>query len=1013
MSKGIAKILSGLLVFGMVAGLIPAVPGGTVHAKATDVSEPGVAVYATKEQLMTAFMPDENGTNANVGKLLFGKNASGNAQDWYILGKDAGVKNGDNTIIFAASPIVENVLFNNNKSDKSYKEGYGIYADGNPTEVYANHYGASNLRVTLQGMAINKDYFSDAEQALMQATTVTTTDTKNENKKYTTTDKLYALEGDYIATSLKAGSDNSVLLQRSTYWSGEEFWLRSPDSIYRNSGSDAYFTSMRYQNVNGMYVDAETAIRPAANLDLSNVLFASAVSVKSGKIEESMTLRLDGKNKGIGTATYNALTKEIKVNRGDTADTVNLIVQYKSSGQETLYGCPIERSQDVKLPYEDVDLSKCKIWLETTDSDGLIYAVEATEENGGTPAEEHTGSHLIDLPQGATWTGINSLDNDLSAGYYYLTDNVNLTDTWTPKDGVVLCLNGKTITMNADDKAVIEVDSNNSFTLCDCKGEGKVTHGTKLDGTNKYSGSGVNVKGTFTMYGGSISGNTADQGGGVYNRGTFNMNGGTITSNIAINGGGVYINKGTFNMYGGTISRNELVGPASNLSGGGVFSQGGTFTMSGGTITGNKAKEYGGGVFINTGTFTMSGGEITSNSSESYGGGVCYSSSQLFKMSGTVNITENKVGTTPNNLYLWNGQQVSASGLTNGAEIGVTTQIAPTNDSSVPITSDSVSVNGFSSDNSDYETAIDENSKVVLKKKAAVEAPSITKQPQPVSVKVGETATFTVEAAGEGLSYQWMVDKKDNAGFVNIDEATSESYTLNAISKEYNGYRYQCMVSNLSGHVISECVTLTVTEDAAPTPNPNPNPTPEPNPEPTPTPTPNPTPEATTPTSDPAPATSTPAASTTTAPAASAPAQVTYDILDGAGSSWTQNTDGSLAIRGSGEISKFREVKVDGVTVDPVNYTVTEGSTIITFKPEYLKSLSAGNHSFELVWTDGTAATNFTVAENADQSAKSPKTGEDFSMALCTALLMVSCAGLAGIFAKRKKKTMSDKALHK
>ena len=200
--------------------------------------------------------------------------------------------------------------------------------------------------------------------------------------------------------------------------------------------------------------------------------------------------------------------------------------------------------------------------------------------------------------------------------------------------------------------------------------------------------------------------------------------------------------------------------------------------------------------------------------------------------------------------------------------------------------------------------------------------------------------------------------------------------------------------------------------ETTPTPNPKPEPTPDPtptpNPEPTPTPTPapNPTPEATTPTPNPAPATSTPAASTSTAPASSAaaaPVQVTYDILDGAGSSWTQNTDGSLAIRGSGEISKFREVKVDGVTVDPVNYTVTEGSTIITFKPEYLKSLSAGKHSFELVWTDGTAATNFTVAENTDQSAKSPKTGEDFSMALCTALLMVSCAGLAGMLAKRKR----------
>ena len=222
---------------------------------------------------------------------------------------------------------------------------------------------------------------------------------------------------------------------------------------------------------------------------------------------------------------------------------------------------------------------------------------------------------------------------------------------------------------------------------------------------------------------------------------------------------------------------------------------------------------------------------------------------------------------------------------------------------------------------------------------------------------------------------------------------------------------YDVRLKEDTNHNASSIATITVPDGDTSVSNPTPTPTPTPNPTPetttpTPTPTPNPTPEASTPTPDPAPATSTPAASTTTAPAASAaaaPAQVTYNILDGAGSSWTQNTDGSLAIRGSGEISKFREVKVDGVTVDPVNYTVTEGSTIITFKPEYLKSLSAGNHSFELVWADGTAATNFTVAENADQSAKSPKTGEDFSMTLCTALLMVSCAGLAGMFVRRKR----------
>ena len=852
MGKGIAKILSGLLVFGMVAGLVPAVPGGTVHAKAADVSEPGVAVYATKEQLMTAFMPDENGTNANVGKLLFGKNASGTAQGWYILGKDNGVQ-GDNTIIFAASPIATG-KFNNEQKNKAYMKDYGTYADGDSAEeCAANHYGASNLRVTLQGMASNKDYFSDAEQTLMQATTVTTTDTKAK-KDYTTTDKLYALEGARDAIILKAGSDNSVQLQRSVYWSEDEFWLRSPyESSYLGSYDyAANCTSTEKQKVKDEYVDETKAIRPAANLDLSNVLFASAFSVESRKIEEAMTLRLDGKNKGIGTATYNALTKEIKVNRGNTADTVYLIVQYKADGKETFQGRPIQVSQD--LHYEDVDLSKCKIWLETTDSDGLIYAVEATEENGGTPAEEHTGSHLIVLPQGATWTGINSLDNNLSAGYYYLTDNVNLTETWIPQNNVVLCLNGKKITMNAK-QDVIFVMPGRTFTLTDCQEiAGEITH-------NKgKTGRGINNEGTFIMCGGVISNNdnSLGTGGGVYNEGCFELSGSAVISgnNAGYEGGGIY-NKGTLIMSGGTIEKNH------------------------------SGRGKGGGIYSN--------GNIV--------------------LSGSPNI----VGNTAPNLYLVSEKLVSASGLAAGVKIRINTEAVPTDTTPVIITNDKVTENYFISENSAYETAINSEGYIVMNLKGASPAP----KPNP-----------------------------------------------------------------------------------EPTPNPEPEPTPTPTPEPSPTPDPNPTPEATTPTPDPAPATSTPAASTTTAPAAAAPAQVTYDILDGAGSSWTQNTDGSLAIRGSGEISKFREVKVDGVTVDPVNYTVTEGSTIITFKPEYLKSLSAGNHSFELVWTDGTAATNFTVAENADQSAKSPKTGEDFSMALCTALLMVSCAGLAGIFVRRKKSSL-------
>ena len=396
--------------------------------------------------------------------------------------------------------------------------------------------------------------------------------------------------------------------------------------------------------------------------------------------------------------------------------------------------------------------------IETT-SDGLIYAVEATEENGGTTAEEHTGSHLIDLPQGATWTGINSLDNNLSAGYYYLTDNVSLTETWTPQNNVALCLNGKTITMNADNKAVIEVDSNNSFTLCDCKNGGIITHGTKSDGTNKYSGSGVNVNGTFTMYGGSISGNTADQGGGVYNSGTFNMNGGIISK--------------------------------------------------------NSVRDCGGGVANYQGTFHMSGGEIKENVSGNYGGGV-YQSGDL-TLSGAVVIAENKAKNENNNLYIPAQTTVSANGLTSGAKIGVTTESNPDNDDSIIFTNDSASAEYFISDNSKYETA-NASGQVVLKLKAetTTEAPMITTQPQSVSVKAGETATFTVVAAGTDLSYQWRVNKNDNVGFVDIVGANSESYTLNAVNKDCNGYQYQCVVRNAGDSVTSDTVTLTVTEDTKP-----------------------------------------------------------------------------------------------------------------------------------------------------------------------------------------------------
>jgi hypothetical protein len=72
----------------------------------------------------------------------------------------------------------------------------------------------------------------------------------------------------------------------------------------------------------------------------------------------------------------------------------------------------------------------------------------------------------------------------------------------------------------------------------------------------------------------------------------------------------------------------------------------------------------------------------------------------------------------------------------------------------------------------------------------------------------------------------------------------------------------------------------------------------------------------------------------------------------------------ALAFRADAEPSKLTEVKVDGSVVDSSNYTVTEGSTIITFKESYANTLSTGNHSVEMVFTDGKATDSFQVKDN-------------------------------------------------
>ena len=69
-----------------------------------------------------------------------------------------------------------------------------------------------------------------------------------------------------------------------------------------------------------------------------------------------------------------------------------------------------------------------------------------------------------------------------------------------------------------------------------------------------------------------------------------------------------------------------------------------------------------------------------------------------------------------------------------------------------------------------------------------VTAPSITTQPGNATVKVGETATFTIAATGTDLTYQWQIDRNDGNGWVNIAGATATSYTTSTVDISCNGF---------------------------------------------------------------------------------------------------------------------------------------------------------------------------------------------------------------------------------
>ncbi len=422
--KKTALLLSAALLAGMAAE-----NGSDLERVYAAGGTPSVTSFATKDELKTKF--DCDGVGDTVGRLRFGKNAYGEPQIWYIAGTDSGIKRDDgmalvdNIVLFAAEPIlgksktdgttIGGQKFAPDEGPISYEEGWGCTYDTPPSKVNQNHYGRSELRAKLQEIA--KSCFTQAEQSLMNATPVKTWDTFN-NVTYTTTDKLYALSIEdvnkcYIGedlpndiTKIYAGSDNKIVISSEVYRVDplNSYWLRSPLGHKYNEGvggvGHAYFLNVAVVAMSGVVTytscSGTRVVRPAANLNLTNVLFASAAEAASQEPtarmiadETPMVLRLNENayGKTIGTVGYDESQGLIVAqNNADVTGPVSLVVQGNDGGQDWYYSVVVDGSAVVTkeqlqkaLGLSTVNFADCRIWLETTE-DNVAYATELAKQ---------------------------------------------------------------------------------------------------------------------------------------------------------------------------------------------------------------------------------------------------------------------------------------------------------------------------------------------------------------------------------------------------------------------------------------------------------------------------------------------------------------------------------------------------------------------------------------------------------------------------------------------------------
>lgn len=129
-------------------------------------------------------------------------------------------------------------------------------------------------------------------------------------------------------------------------------------------------------------------------------------------------------------------------------------------------------------------------------------------------------------------------------------------------------------------------------------------------------------------------------------------------------------------------------------------------------------------------------------------------------------------------------------------------------------------------------------------------------------------------------------------------------------------------------------------------------------------------------------------------------------FVSGANQEWTKGSKDGLTFKIDTDIKEFKKVLVDGKELKDTDYDIKSGSTILTLKPSFLDTLSAGKHKIRFEFNTGSVEAYFMAKDKENSSqTESANTGVQNKYGLWIVLLLVAAGGLAGfgILSKRRK----------